>query len=377
MEKLKSDSYRIPLITPDFGQPAVEDLQWIVENQVPAPNRVITAFERLIGEYAQRHALATQSGTAALHLALASLGIGQDDEVLCSDFTFAATVNAILYTGATPVLLDAEPHSWGMDPELLELALRRKARQGKIPKAVILTHVLGHAAPLGPILELCQKYHVWLIEDAAGGLGSTYQGQPLGSWGDAGVLSFNYNKILSTGGGGALLSSVSTIHERSEYLAHQAKTQKSFYFHKEVGYNYRINGFGAGIGVVTWPQLTERLQAKRTIRQLYREGLAELTDLGWQQAQSDEKPNFWLNGILLPDREMRRQVQSLLNSAGIEVARLWKPMHQQPAYQHLPFMGNGTGDILFERGLALPSDVTLSAPAVEEVCQELKRALTT
>ncbi|HAA23009.1 MAG TPA: hypothetical protein DCP28_31180 [Cytophagales bacterium] len=264
-----------------------------------------------------------------------------------------------------------------MDPELLELALRRKARQGKIPKAVILTHVLGHAAPLEPIRELCRQYHVWLIEDAAGGLGSTYQGKPLGSWGDAGIWSFNYNKILSTGGGGALLSSVSTIHERAEYLAHQAKTQKSFYFHKEVGYNYRINGFGAGIGVVTWPQLSDRLQAKRAIRKQYQKELADMSELGWQETQVDEKPNYWLNGVLLPDREMRRQVESLLKSAGIEVARLWKPMHQQPAYQHLPFMGNGTGDILFERGLALPSDVTLAAEALEEVCTELRRAITT
>ena len=360
---------------PHFGQPTAQDYAWMVEQQVPSPNRVVKTFEAHLANYSNRLALATSSGTAALHLALASLGVGAEDEVLCSDFTFAATLNAILYVGAIPVLIDAEPNSWGMAPELLSLALQQRARKGKLPKAVVLTHVLGHCANLPEIKALCQQYHVWLIEDAAGALGSTYEGTPLGSHGDQGILSFNYNKVLSTGGGGALLNSVPSLHERAEYLSNQAKSKKSYYFHKEVGFNYRINGFGAGMGAIQWPSLSERVAKKRQLRAMYLSHLANVPGVQWQIPREGEQPNYWLNGIILESSEMRTQVQALLEQAGIETVRLWKPMHQQPAYAKVSFMSNGTGAQIFERGLALPSDNSLTAEAIAEVCDWIKKGV--
>lgn len=374
MQSAENTAYRIPLITPELGSPSLEALQWIVENQAPSPNKVVSTFENLLSRYTGKHVLSTNSGTSALHLALVSLGIEAGDEVICSDFTFIATLNAIIYVGAKPILIDAENETWGMAPELLEITLKRKARRGDLPKALILTHAFGHPANLSRIKELCQEYHIWLIEDAAGGLGSKYRGQPLGTTGDIGVLSFNYNKILSTGGGGALLTSVSSLYKRAEYLSSQAKSKKSFYFHKEVGYNYRINGFGAGIGVTLWPDLDNRLNNKKRVRAGYRAGLANLESISWQKETKDGEANFWLNGLLFPNGEVREKVQVRLNQKGIETARLWKPMHQQPVYQHLPYIGNGVGDQLFEKGLSLPSNTTLSQSEIAEVCELIRKA---
>ncbi|HST60829.1 MAG TPA: aminotransferase class I/II-fold pyridoxal phosphate-dependent enzyme [Longimicrobium sp.] len=316
------------------------------------------------------HALALSSGTAALHLALMEAGVGRGDEVLVSTFTFAATVNPILYVGATPVLIDSEPVSWNMDPGLLEDALVRRAAAGRLPKAVILVHLYGQTADLDAIVALCERYGVTLIEDAAEALGASYRGRAPGGFGRSGVFSFNGNKIITTSGGGMLVSDDGDLIAHARKLATQARDLAPHYEHSEIGYNYRLSNILAAIGVAQLEVLEDRVQTRRRNFDYYRVALADLPGIEFMPEAPWGRHTRWLTCITVDpavfgaDREAMRLT---LEARGIEARPLWKPMHMQPVYARYESVGGRVSESLFERGLCLPSGSSLTSEQLERV----------
>jgi dTDP-4-amino-4,6-dideoxygalactose transaminase len=325
----------------------------------------LDAFELALGQTTGvGHVAALSSGTAALHLALVLLGVGPGDEVLCQSFTFAASANPICYLGASPVFIDSEAETWNICPDALETAIIDRIRLGKRPKAVIAVHLYGMPAKLREISGLCEKYAVPLIEDAAEALGSTYAGQPCGSFGRFGVLSFNGNKIITTSGGGALLSDDEALIQRAKFLATQARDPAPHYQHSEIGYNYRLSNVSAGIGRGQLEVLTERVAQRRANFDFYVETLGGLPGIGFQPEATGSFSNRWLTGITIdPDQAdglVPDQIRLALAAQQIESRPLWKPMHQQPVFAHCPMYNNGVSDRLFSNGLCLPSGSNLA-----------------
>jgi dTDP-4-amino-4,6-dideoxygalactose transaminase len=316
------------------------------------------------------HALALSSGTAALHLALMEAGVGPGDEVLVSTFTFAATVNPILYVGATPVLIDSEPVSWNMDPGLLEDALARRAAAGRLPKAVILVHLYGQTADLDPIVALCDRYGVILIEDAAEALGASYRGRAPGGFGRSGVFSFNGNKIITTSGGGMLVSDDGDLIAHARKLATQARDPAPHYEHSEIGYNYRLSNILAAIGVAQLEVLEDRVQTRRRNFDYYRVALADLPGIEFMPEAPWGRHTRWLTCITVDPAAFgadREALRLTLEARGIEARPLWKPMHMQPVYARYEAVGGQVSEALFERGLCLPSGSSLTSEQLERV----------
>lgn len=347
----------------------------------------VDAFER---EFAKAvgapHAVALSSGTAALHLALRLAGVGRGDEVLVSTFTFCASVNPILYQGARPVFVDSETKSWNVDPALLAETLERKAQQGRLPKAVVVVHLYGQCADLDPILAACQRYEVPLIEDAAEALGATYRGQAAGTFGQAGVFSFNGNKIITTSGGGMLVTADGELAAHARKLATQAREPAPHYQHEEVGYNYRLSNVLAGIGRGQLRVLDHRVTARRRTFAFYEKRLGALPGVTFMPEAPWGRSNRWLTCCLIDpaafgvDREGIRQA---LEAQNIEARPLWKPMHLQPVYADYEAVGGRVSEHLFERGLCLPSGSSLTdsdreriARIVERVHEPLRRRTT-
>jgi pyridoxal phosphate-dependent aminotransferase EpsN len=315
------------------------------------------------------YAVALSSGTAALHLALAVLGVGAGDEVWCSTLTFAATANAVRYLGATPVFVDSDRASWNMDPGLLAEALDEAARRGALPKAVIAVDLYGQCADLEPIAAACRRHGVALVEDAAEALGATYHGRPAGSIGDLSILSFNGNKIITTSGGGMLLGRDKALVDRARYLATQAREPARHYEHTTVGYNSRLSNLLAAVGRAQLADLGRRVAARRATNAYYRERLA-LPGWSFMPEAPFGRATFWLTCATIDRASFgadRDAVIDALAAADIEARPVWKPMHLQPVFAGFRRIGGGVAEHLFADGICLPSGSNLTDADRERV----------
>jgi pyridoxal phosphate-dependent aminotransferase EpsN len=338
----------------------------------------VDAFERDVARrVAVRHAAALSSGTAALHLAMRVLGVGPGDEVIAPTLTFAATVNPILYEGARPVLVDSTRDSWAMDPALLAEELEARARAGRLPKAVIVVDLYGQCADYEPIRAACARHGVPLVEDAAEALGATYAGRPAGSLGDLGVFSFNGNKIITTSGGGMLVSDHWEWIERARFLASQAREPAPWYQHAEVGFNYRLSNLLAAVGRGQLRVLDQRVARRRAINALYRRLLGDVPGIAFMPEADYGHPNGWLTVVTF-DRDAfgadREAVRRRLEQREIESRPVWKPMHLQPVFAGARAIGGAVATDLFERGLCLPSGSSMSDEDVVRVAAEIVAA---
>ena len=332
-------------------------------------------FESTLSFITENRAVAAlSSGTAALHLALILLGVKQGDEVICSSFTFAASANPIAYQGATPIFVDSELDTWNMCPDLLRECIKDRLLNGKKPKAVILVHLYGIPAKMKEILAVCQEFDIPLIEDAAEGLGAIYEWQPLGSFGFFGVFSFNGNKIITTSGGGALVSKNHELIQKAKFLATQARDDAPHYQHSYIGYNYRLSNICAAIGLGQLEVLNERVEKRRANFDFYKTALSAYHNILFLEEQKDSYANRWLTTILLDgiDREFLRQS---LEKDNIESRPLWKPMHMQPIFKDAPMYGGSVCEGLFEKGLCLPSGSNLTDEERDRVLNQIKQVL--
>ncbi len=318
------------------------------------------------------HALALSSGTAALHLALQLLGVGPGDEVICPTLTFAASANPICYLGAEPVFVDSEPRTWNMDPDLLEQALRERPAI----KAVIVVHLYGQCAEMERIIELCRKFDKPLVEDAAEALGASYRGRPAGSMGDLALFSFNGNKIITTSGGGMLLSDRAEWIARARYLSAQAREPVLHYEHREIGYNYRMSNVLAGLGHSQFSDLGRRIAARRRHFEAYTAAFAAIPEIEMMPVPQPDAVNYWLSCITLSGgAEMRDRLIAVLEAEDVEARPLWKPLHLQPVFSGRDCYGGGVAEALFERGLCLPSGSAMSDAARQRVIELITQAL--
>jgi len=337
----------------------------------------VDAFEREFAAAVDRpYAAALSSGTAALHLALELVGVGPGDEVLCSDLTFAASAFAITYLGATPVFLDADRATWNMDPALLREELTECAARDKLPKAVITVDLYGQSADHDPILATCDAFGVPVIEDAAEALGATYRGRPVGRFGRFGVFSFNGNKIITTSGGGMLVSEDGAALERARFLATQARDRAPHYEHSAIGYNYRLSNLLAAVGRGQLEVLQERVAARRGNFDFYRERLGDLPGLDFMPEADYGLATRWLTCVTIDPQRFggdREAVRLALEAENIEARPVWKPMHLQPVFAECRVRGGGIAAELFERGLCLPSGSSLTAAELERVAGVVRR----
>lgn len=320
------------------------------------------------------HVAALSSGTHALHLALILAGVGAGDEVLVSDLTFIASVNPILYQNATPVFIDSEAESWNMSPQLLEEALKARAAAGKLPKAVMLVHLYGQSADVDPIKALCDEYGVTLIEDAAEALGATYKGKTPGTFGKMGVYSFNGNKIITTSGGGALVSDDEALIAHSRKLATQARDVAPHYQHSELGFNYRLSNICAGVGRGQLRVLSERVAARRAIFDAYVEAFKGIEGLVMQPEAPWGTHTRWLSCLTVDPQVAgfdREHLRLGLEAANIEARPLWKPMHMQPLFEGCERVGGQVGASLFEQGLCLPSGSNMTQDQLDRVIERV------
>jgi dTDP-4-amino-4,6-dideoxygalactose transaminase len=325
------------------------------------------------------HAVAVSSGTAALHLALNLAGIGVGDEVVCSTLTFVATANPILYLGAKPIFIDSDRTSWNMDPGLLAQTLDQRAKQGKLPKAVVLVHLYGQSADIDPILAACDRYDVPLIEDAAEALGATYKGKPPGTFGKMGIYSFNGNKIITTSGGGMLVTEDAEIAAKARFLATQARDPAPHYQHSEMGYNYRLSNVLAGIGRGQLQVLNERVNARRHNFEVYRQALEALPGLKFMPEASFGSATRWLSCLTL-DPQLSgitcEQLRLALATEQIESRPVWKPLHLQPMFQDCEVVGGEVSEDLFAQGLCLPSGSSLTDADRDRVIEAIQNCFT-
>jgi dTDP-4-amino-4,6-dideoxygalactose transaminase len=324
----------------------------------------VDAFEREMCEkLGVRHAAALSSGTAALHLALINLGVGAGDNVLCSTLTFSATANAVVYVGATPIFIDAIDSSWCIDPSLLADEIEHLYRSGKSPKAVITVDLYGQCCDYEKILEVCNRYGIYVVEDAAEALGATYQSKSAGSFGAMGVLSFNGNKIITTSGGGMLLSDNKDWVDKARFLSTQARDPAPHYQHSHIGYNYRMSNLLAAVGRGQLRVLDKRVRRRREVNALYHSLLGDLPGISFMPEASYGRANRWLTCITVDERlfgASREDIRLALENVDVEARPVWKPMHRQPIFSGYRFVGSGVADRLFDRGLCLPSGTRMT-----------------
>ncbi|WP_264476624.1 DegT/DnrJ/EryC1/StrS family aminotransferase [Jeotgalibacillus aurantiacus] len=351
---------------------------WIAPN---GPN--VDAFEkeaaRLLGVQA---ALAVQSGTAAIHLALELLGVGKEDTVFCSSLTFVASANPILYQGATPVFIDSEPDTWNMSPIALERALKEADQQYKLPKAIIVVHLYGQPARVREIKRLADQYGVPLVEDAAESLGSLYHYKPSGTHGAFGIYSFNGNKIITTSGGGMIVSDDEKAIEKARFYATQAKDPAPYYQHSLKGYNYRMSNILAGVGRAQLEVLELRVAARRKVFEKYEQELSQVEGFDMMPELTGTRSNRWLTALTIDDSKTGVSAQNLINileKENIEARRVWKPLHLQPLFkdaQYYPhFEDQDVSTELFNQGICLPSGSGLTTEEQHRVLNTIRRAL--
>lgn len=337
----------------------------------------ISAFESEFEALVGLPAVAVSSGTAAIHLALRLLGVTPGDEVFCQDLTFVATANPIRYLGAEPVFIDSNRETWNMDPELLADALRERALKNQLPRAVIVVDLFGQCADLAPLLEICRKYEVPLLEDAAEALGGRYRRQPAGTWGDIGVFSFNGNKIITTTGGGMLVSSNQEWVDKARYWSTQARCPGIAYEHSELGYNYRMSNLLAGVGRGQLEVLALRVEQRREVAFRYRDAFSDVRGITLMPQADYGLHTNWLSCFLVDQSTFghtRDELVRILDTAGIESRPVWKPMHLQALYQGCSRYGGAVAEQLFANGICLPSSSSLTPEEQNYVVDVVRKA---
>ena len=360
---------RIWLSPPDVGSDEQHRMTQALQGGWVAPaGPDLAAFEADIAEFTGwPGAVALSSGTAALHLALLAVGVQPGDEVLVSTFTFAASANAVRYCGAEPVFIDSDRTSWNMNPELLAEELAEGAARGKLPAAVIVVDLYGQCADYDPIMATCREYGVPVIEDSAEALGATYKDRPAGTLADIGVFSFNGNKIITTSGGGMLVTPDEGVADRVRYLATQARQPAVHYEHTEVGYNYRLSNLLAALGRGQFARLPQFVARRRAINDLYRELLDDVEECDFMPVPDWSGWNGWLSCLVFAVPGVSHRVHNALLGSEIESRPLWKPMHRQPAFAGCRSRVDATSDHIFDLGLCLPSGSALADDQVAEV----------
>lgn len=351
------------------------DTNWVVPL---GPN--VDAFEKDLAAFIghNRQVVALSSGTAAIHLGLLQLGVKPGDEVICQSFTFAASANPVTYLGAVPVYVDSEPDTWNMSPEYLEAAIvDRKAKTGNYPKAIVPVHLYGMPSKMDEICAIAARYDIPVMEDAAEAIGSVYKGRRCGSFGEFGALSFNGNKMITTSGGGALICRTEEEARRTMFYATQAREDRPYYYHKQIGYNYRMSNICAGIGRGQMLVLDEHIARRRAIHALYTESFRETEGVCVKQNPSpDYESNFWLTCIEVdPVKCNGRSADDIrihLQTENIESRPLWRPMHMQPVYANSPYYGGKTAEEIFYHGLCLPSGSSLTDEDIIRVAETIK-----
>jgi dTDP-4-amino-4,6-dideoxygalactose transaminase len=370
METIKSA--KIWLSSPHMGGTELDYVHDAFNTNWVAPlGANVDGFEKDLETYLGNdvHVAALSSGTAALHLALILLDVKQGDEVICQSLTFSASANPIVYQGATPVFVDSETDTWNMSPVFLEEAIRDRMQKGKKPKAIILVHLYGMPSKLDELLSIARKYEIPVVEDAAEALGSTYKGRRLGTFGDLGVLSFNGNKIITTSGGGALVSSNEKWISKARFLATQARDPAPHYEHSQIGYNYRMSNICAGIGRGQMEVLDQRVKKRRDNFFFYKNALSSIREISFSEEPSgDFFSNRWLTTILIDGKLATSEKISIsLSRDNIESRPLWKPMHLQPVFASSPYYGRQFSNKLFENGLCLPSGSNLTMDDLQRI----------
>jgi len=368
---------RIYLSPPDIGPAELRYVQEAFASNWVAPvGPNLDAFEKqFAATVGSGHAVALSSGTAALHLALRLAGVGPGDEVLCSSLTFIASASPITYVGAKPVFIDSEEISWNMDPAIACEVIERKARAGKAPKALILVHLYGQSADIAPIKACCDKYGVKLIEDAAEALGATYHERSPGSFGVAGIHSFNGNKIITTSGGGMLVTDDGAFAQQARFLATQARDSAPHYQHSMIGYNYRLSNISASIGLGQLEGLPRKVAARRGHYQAYREAFADLPGVVMQPEAPWGQSTHWLTSLTLDAGRTQvtaEQLRLALEAENIEARPVWKPLHLQPVFDGVEYHGRGVSDRLFGAGLCLPSGSAMTLAERERVIKVIR-----
>jgi dTDP-4-amino-4,6-dideoxygalactose transaminase len=365
-------SSKIWLSSPHMSDEGYE-LEYIKEafdtNWIAPLGANVDGFEReLASKIGAKHAAALVSGTAAMHMALKAAGVSQGDIVFCQDLTFSATANPIIYQNAVPVFIDSNYETWNMDPKALEEAFDKYPNV----KAVIVVHLYGLSADLDPIIELCKKHNVTLIEDAAESLGTTYKGKYTGTFGDYGIFSFNGNKIITTSGGGMLVSNNEERIAKVRFWATQARDKARHYQHSELGYNYRMSNIVAGIGRGQLKVLEQRIAKKKYIFEFYKRELNGLKGIKFMPINEWNEPNYWLTCITLSGKVSPIDIIEALERENIESRPIWKPMHMQPVFASYDFISKGVSEKIFENGVCLPSDTKMTDDDLERVCSIIK-----
>ncbi|MDG4946657.1 aminotransferase class I/II-fold pyridoxal phosphate-dependent enzyme [Weeksellaceae bacterium KMM 9713] len=347
------------------------------ENWIAPLGPNVTLFEEKIQSFLDQdiQVAALSSGTAALHLALILLGVDRDDEVICQSMTFSASANPIKYLGATPVFVDSEETTWNMDPNALEEAIKDRIQKGKKPKAIVAVHLYGMPYQHDALRSIANKYEIPIVEDSAEALGSTFKGQKCGTLGDISILSFNGNKIITTSGGGALVTKTKQLKDKAVFLATQARDNAPHYQHSHVGYNYRLSNVSAGIGCGQMEVLSDRVNQRRKNQEFYTDLFQDHAEIKvMQEPTKDYYSNFWLSALTFEgDKayEKRETLRISLNDKyNIETRPLWKPMHLQPIFADAPYYGANVSEELFNKGLCLPSGSNLT----EEELSRIKQA---
>jgi len=338
----------------------------------------VNFFEEAIQNYIDEnvHVAALSAGTAAIHLALEILGVSRGDEVICQSFTFSASANPIMYLGALPVFVDSEKDTWNISPQLLKEAIVDRIAKGKKPKAIVAVHLYGMPYKIKEVKAVADAYGIPIVEDSAEALGSKVDGTNCASFGDIGILSFNGNKIITTSGGGALVSKNLSFKQKAVFLATQARDDAPHYQHSNVGYNYRMSNVLAGIGRGQMEVLDNRVAARRANFDFYKSNLNHLDEIKFLNEPEGFFSNRWLSCILTSSYEMRERIRYALLEDDVESRPLWKPMHLQPIFESFPNYSDGTSEDLFERGLCLPSGSNLTNEDLQRVVTLVIKALT-
>ena len=371
---------RIYLASPHMGD---EELKFVKEafetNWIAPMGPNVDCFEKEVADYVGvNSASALSSGTAAIHLALKSLNVEKGDIVFCSTLTFSASCNPIIYQGATPVFIDSEYESYNMCPKALEKAFIEAQKENKMPKAVVVVNLYGQSADLDKIKEICDRYNVGIIEDAAESLGATYKGKQSGTIGEFGIYSFNGNKIITTSGGGMLVSNNENAIKKAKFWATQSRENERHYEHLELGFNYRMSNIVAGIGRGQLKKLDERIEQKKAIYETYKNEFKDIEDIDMMPVCDYGKPNYWLSVITLKEESKVKPLDIILalEKENIESRPVWKPMHLQPFYKEYKFVSNVEGksvaEDLFNRGVCLPSDTKMSKEDMDRIIKIIK-----
>ena len=379
---MSEENKRIYLASPHMG--GLEEVfvkEAFDTNWIAPLGANVDGFEKELSEYVgSKTGAALASGTAAIHMALKAVGVKKGDKVFCSSLTFAASCNPIIYEGGIPVFIDSEPESHNMSPVALEKAFKVYEEKGEIPKAVIVVNLYGQSADMDKIIEICKKYNVPIIEDAAESLGATYKGKHSGTFGEYGIYSFNGNKIITTSGGGMLVSNNEEGIAKVRFWSTQARDKARHYEHTELGYNYRMSNIVAGIGRGQLRVLEDRIAKKKEIFETYKEAFKDIEDIEMMPVCEYGEPNYWLTTITLSENSKIKPLDIILalEKENIESRPIWKPMHIQPYYKEYDFYSHNDEDEvsvsedIFNRGICLPSDTKMTKEEQEKVIKIIK-----